>query len=263
MMSERKGMSWIEEKSNRIIDFVISREQEEGGFSFAAIAPPTLEDTYYALRVFDELNFNYENEKTCEFVKGTRLTNKNMFSLFQFLFLAKKLGIKYDKRKMINSVKTSFSLNIDSIYYAMRCAEILKENSLLRLLKNKSQQYVSSQKIADTIDVVSKQVFLLKKLGIKFNKQEYVAWIKKCQGFEGGFGLGPRSTSFLESTHAALTALSILRSSPNDMDECEKFIRCCQSGRGGFGRQITTVPTLESTYQVVHSFKLINNMRRR
>jgi prenyltransferase beta subunit len=105
-------------------------------------------------------------------------------------------------------------------------------------------------------------VFLLKKLGIKFNKQEYVAWIKKCQGFEGGFGLGPGSTSFLESTHAALTALSILRSSPNDIEECEKFIRCCQAGRGGFGRQITTVPTLESTYQVVHSFKLVSKMRR-
>jgi len=255
-------MSWIEEKSDCIIDFVMSREQEEGGFSFAAFAPPTLEDTYYALRVFDEFGLNYENKKTHEFVKGTRLSNKNMFSLFQFLFLAKKLGIKYDKRKMINLVKVSFSLNVDSIYYAVHCAEILKEISLLRLLKNKSQKYVSSQEMADTIDLVSKHVFLLKKLGIKFNKQEYISWIKKCQGFEGGFGLGPRSTSFLESTHAALTALSTLRSSPNNIEECEKFIRCCQSGRGGFGRQITTVPTLESTYQVVHSFKLINKMRR-
>jgi hypothetical protein len=40
------------------IGFIFSREQPEGGFSFAGKMPPTLEDTYYAVRTLKLIEKN-------------------------------------------------------------------------------------------------------------------------------------------------------------------------------------------------------------
>jgi len=35
---------------NKVIDFVLKKEKDEGGFGATHLLPPTIEDTYYAVK---------------------------------------------------------------------------------------------------------------------------------------------------------------------------------------------------------------------
>ena len=52
------------EEKKKIISFILQYEQPNGGFSFSKNTPPTREDTYYALRILNKLDTEYNNRNT-------------------------------------------------------------------------------------------------------------------------------------------------------------------------------------------------------
>ncbi|MDH7518059.1 MAG: hypothetical protein QHH19_06955 [Candidatus Thermoplasmatota archaeon] len=133
------------------------------------------------------------------------------------------------------------------------------------ILGEKEQDIVSSaqQKPVKSMEECKQLVILMKKLRVPFKQQEYVNMIQTGQNFDGGFGIIPHSTSFLESTYQALRGLNELHARPVDINKCEFFVRSCLTNIGGFGRQITTVPGVEYSYYAFISLKIIDEMKKK
>jgi hypothetical protein len=240
-----------------IREFVLTREQEEGGFSFAEAAPPTLEDTYYALRTLRELNIDYDNEKTFEYIKNFDVGNVTLKQIFHLLYLIHAFDLKYPIYSLKNSIRKGDNMNITDAYYLILSLDTLNEHSGRRL-----RDFIVSKNITSLkhVSEVSRQVILLKKLNVCFDGGFYVRWIQNCQNYDGGFGFNHGSTSFMENCYYALRALYELKSIPSETERCNKFILYCRARNGGFGRQIISLPTLEATYHAVKSLTFLQKM---
>lgn len=191
----------------KVISFVLSRETEEGGFSFAKTTPKTLDDTYYALKTFELLNYGYRSQKILEYIESIQVDELTPPKI---------------------------------VYQASYLFRILQRN--LRStpeVNHKLKSRISCPSISDlrTMDNVLRQLLLMHQLGIPFNRSVYVEWIKNSQNGDGGFGFLPGTSSFLENTYYALRTLSLLSSRPRDLQGCRCFIQRCQASNGGFGRQ--------------------------
>ena len=62
---------------SKIIDYVVNRQNKDGGYSFCQGADDSnAQDTYYGLAILSLLNANFPNiEKTVKFIKEIRLDN--------------------------------------------------------------------------------------------------------------------------------------------------------------------------------------------
>ena len=245
-------------KRDDLIKFVFSREQEVGGFSFVETTPPTLEDTYYAVGILKELNVEYHNPKTLEFIKKSTVDFCGPVHVFYLSFLYKAFNCS--PGNIFYSNMSNIEINsIESCYNLFRAYENLNKKignlSIIYCLETKKQikkSYLSK---------VSKYIYLSKRMGITLNANGYVSWIKRSQNDDGGFGFKPETTSFIENTYYGLVALTDLGASPLSIDKCIDFIYSCYSSSGGFGRQKITVPTLQNTYQALLSLKILDKIK--
>src|SRR4030042_5267629 len=69
--SLQKHIEWLENQFDlsRVVNYLKEREKEEGGFSFAPDLYPDIEDTYYAIRIFQMLRVEVNRDKTVNYLK--------------------------------------------------------------------------------------------------------------------------------------------------------------------------------------------------
>jgi hypothetical protein len=142
---------------------------------------------------------------------------------------------------------------------------LIKELLHMQVTLTRNEQAVLSSaqlKPVKSMEEYKQLVILMINLHSSFQQQEYVHIIQTSQNFDGGFGIVPHSTSFLEPTYQALRGLKELHAFPVDIHECERFVHSCLTNIGGFGRQITTVPALEYSYYAFLSLKIIDEMKK-
>jgi len=232
------------------IGFIFSREQLEGGFSFAGQMPPTLEDTYYAVRALKliELEINRKisfKKETINYIQ--RIDEDDMVDYrlqYQSFWLCDQLKLKLRVRsrdRFITAAKT-----LEQMYYYVLLNGKIDNNILNKSLDE--LEYVSD---------IAFMVLMKKKLKIKFNHREYIEKIQSIQNPDGGFGFNEGSTSFLENTYLAVKALSALNQKPLLLKECISLIEGGRANNGGYGRSTKTVPTLQATYMAIKCFKLL------
>jgi hypothetical protein len=87
---------------------------------------------------------------------------------------------------------------------------------------------------------------------------ELLAWLHRCQNGDGGFGFFPCTTSFIENSHHALAALTMLGAAPKQPEGARQFVLSCQTGRGGFGRGLRAAPFLDSSWHALASLRLLS-----
>ena len=241
-----------------IMDYVLSQESLEGGFSFSKTTPPTLEDTYFALRIFDELGIAYNSQKTIKYIKNVPLLQHDHIKHTYYLAYARYIlhinESSFDEH-LNKFVKDIHPKKIEDIYYLLKISEL---THIQFIYNEKYALYLNHERY---ISQIREKMFILSMLGKPIDKKSYVRIIRGFQNGDGGFGFHQGTTSFLENTYDALYALTILHSNPQDIDACEKFVHACKS-KSGFGRQIYAVPTLEYTYYALSSLKMIQEMRK-
>lgn len=235
------------------IEFIFSRQQPEGGFSFAGKTPPTLEDTYYAVRTLQLIEKELKRKitirkETADYIHKTDEDDMLDYKLqYQSFWLRVHLGLKIKTRS-----RERFSVskkNFEQLYYYV----LLKGKEVNDILLNKSlEEMVYLSDIAFT-------VLIKKKLAIKFASKKYIEKIQSIQNPDGGFGFNDGSTSFLENTYLALKALSALNKKPVLLNECINLIECSRANNGGYGRSTSTVPTLQATYMALKCLKILGD----
>ena len=254
-----------EKEKKELKKFILSREQSEGGFSFSQTTPPTLEDTYFALRLLEELQEYSVNTQTVSYIK--QLNQKEFHHpkhLYQLATIYKITHLTDSEKSLHNKIihNNEILLNtLSDLYYMVLTKELLH----MQVIRTRNEENIISSaqlKSIKSMEECKQLVILMIKLHISFQQQEYVHIIQTSQNGDGGFGIIPHSTSFLESTYQALRGLKELQSLPVDIHKCERFVHSCITNIGGFGRQITTVPALEYSYYAFRSLKIIDEMKK-
>jgi len=237
--------------------FILSREREEGGFSFAATTPPTLEDTYYAVRSLDMLGTAHISTSTSSYI--SQIDASRLSCSKQTYWLAYLFGrLSHGSNRIETFVRPTNTQRLQDIYYHVLTQELLRKKPSLG---EKEFRFIQTQNgKLRAISEVCKYVIIMRKISMPFDKSRYVEWIRKSQWYDGGFGFYPQTTSFLENVYWALRALHALGSKPSRMEECERFIMQCRAKNGGFGRQSTTIPSVEYTYYAISSLNAIKRM---
>jgi len=254
-----------EKEKKELKKFILSREQLEGGFSFSQTTPPTLEDTYFALRLLEELQECSVSTQTISYINQLK---QKEFHHPKHLY---QLATIYKITHLINSEKSlhdkiihnnEILLNtLSDLYYMILTKEVFH----IKIALTKNEENILSLaklKTVKSMEEFKQLVILMMKLHISFHQQEYVYIIQTSQNYDGGFGIIPHSTSYLEATYQALRALKELHNQPADIHECERFVHSCMTNIGGFGRHITTVPALEYSYYAFSSLKIIYEMKK-
>jgi len=255
-----------EKEKKELKKFIYSRVQPEGGFSFSPTTPPTLEDTYFALRLLEELQEYSISTQTESYI--TRLNQKEFHQpkhLYQLATIYRIIHLTDTENSLPDTIihNHEFVINtLSDLYYMVLTKELL--HMQVTLTRNEQSVLSSAQlKPVKSMEECKQLVILMIKLHSPFQQQEYIHLIQTTQNFDGGFGIVQHSTSFLEPTYQALRGLKELHARPIDIHECERFVHSCMTNIGGFGRQITTVPTLEYSYYAFLSLKIIDEMKKK
>ena len=254
-----------EKEKKELKKFILSREQPEGGFSFSQTTPPTLDDTYFALRLLEELQECSVNTQTVSYI--IQLNQKEFHQpkhLYQLATIYKITHLTDSEKSLHNKIIHSNKIllnTLSDLYYWVLTKELLH----MQFTRTRNEENIISSaqlKSIKSMEECKQLAILMIKLHISFQQKEYVHIIQTGQNGDGGFGIIPHSTSFLESTYQALRGLKELQSLPVDILECERFVHSCMTNIGGFGRQITTVPALEYSYYAFRSLKIIDEMKK-
>ncbi len=88
-------------------------------------------------------------------------------------------------------------------------------------------------------------------------QQEFIDWLRSCQGFDGGFGFLPGTTSFIENCFDCLAGLALLHGTPKDPLGCRSYILACWTRSGGFARKNGATAFLSSTWHAVGALSLL------
>jgi len=253
-----------EKEKKELKKFIQLREQPDGGFSFSPTTPPTLEDTYFALRLLEELHEYSINTQTESYI--TQLNQKEFHQpkhLYQLATIYRITHLTDSENSLRDTIIHNHEIvsnTLADLYYMVLTKQLL--HMQVTFIRNEQAVLSSAQlKPVKSMEECKQIVILMIKLNTSFQQQEYIHLIQTSQNYDGGFGIVPHSTSFLEPTYQALRGLKELHVLPVDIHECERFVHSCLTNIGGFGRQITTVPSLEYSYYAFLSLKIIDEMK--
>jgi len=215
---------------SKIINYVLKRQNEDGGYCFAQGAlESNSQDTYYGLVILNQLGSPFPNrEKTLQFLNENRIDS--IYSLYysakaQLLLTGE---IEADLKKSISHLLNSKK------YFGFKTF------------------FADSSEFAITLMVLE----LADLLKINVSSSEIVEWLIAFENEDGGFG--PYGHSNIDSTFHAIASLRLLKNSPKKAAKTLSFVRSCEKPFGGFTViPMNLTPYMEYTYYGVMALDLL------
>lgn len=215
----------------KITDYVVNRQNVDGGYTFCQGAESNAQDTCYGLSILSLLKQGFPNiEKTVGFLNAARLDN--IYSTYYVteasLLLGKKIDLKLEKR-------------------------------LHRILDSKA--YYGSTAVFSEVSSEFTTTFMTLELAnllkIKVDNEDVAKWLLRFRNRDGGFG--PQGQSNINSTYYAVASIRLLRENLRDLNEVVTFVRACEKPYGGFTViPMNLTPYMEHTYYGVMTLDLFN-----
>jgi len=225
----------------KTIEFVLTRQKDDGGFGATPYLPSTVEDTYYGLSLLDMLKPASDRKEeiserigmSIQYLEGLRpRANWNPKTFYYYLlgredfyYLCKakeQVGLGPPDLKKLDEDKVDFSRwrTAKELWLKLCVADLCRNNT--------------------TPD-----------------RESLISWVIQCQNPDGGFGFYPGTTSFIENCHICLMILKILNAAPANPIAVRDFILRCRTVRGGFARKNGGAPFLDATWHAISSLKLL------
>jgi hypothetical protein len=214
-----KDQSWVK----KIIDYVIQRQNEDGGYTFCQDAESNRRDTYYGLSVSALLGGRFPNvAKTVTFLKEPELDPHNIYSHY---YTTKALLLCCEPPN--ENLKNSISF----------VAYLKKYPSLANVLPEVSSEFTTNYMTLE----------LARLLGVQLPKNHIVEWLLRFKKEDGGFSSEDHSN--INSTYYAIASLALLNAHVKDLGETVQFVRECEKAYGGFTLiPMNITPYIEHTY---------------
>jgi len=203
----------------------LTYEQENGGFVFSKFTPATREDTYYALRSLNLINYQYPGNKILDYIK--QLIPKqiiNIKNFYQLLYIVSTYDLEFHIQHLSNLIERSELNyhNLSDLYYYIR-SKILLNLPLTQRIFEIVAGY-PTESLRDLPNTV-KYIILISLLNISYDKEYFLSYLSRCQSGDGRYGFLLGSTSFLENVCYVLRAYKYLQSPPKHTDKILAFIQ--------------------------------------
>jgi len=251
---EFKILDLLDFDPEKTIRFILKRKHNMGGFGPAPGVPPSIQDTYYALKILNMFSniikkkIKYlpsQDVSLYRYLNQMDIKRKNipLKLIYYYLVSCKISGLKIKNfNKYILQKLNNNCITLEDRYYAKK---ILKE------YYDKNIKYGIIDKWRTVKELW--MIIYLKENILETKKDKVVSWINTCQNPDGGFGFLPNTTSFIENTYFCVKSLIFLDKHPKKIDRIIEFILNCYTGKGGFARKNGGIPLLSATYYAIQS----------
>ncbi|MGC9094336.1 MAG: prenyltransferase/squalene oxidase repeat-containing protein [Candidatus Bathyarchaeia archaeon] len=263
----------------RVADYVVCRQNEDGGYTFCQGIESNAQDTYYGLAILDLLGAPFPNvEKTVEWLR--RFVPDNLYSHYYVAKALKLCGEEPDEKGLekfflsLPVVRGEFG-TID--VYAEVASEFLPI-FMVTELANMIGIKIDSEKVTDwllsfqnndggfgahghsNLNSTYHAVASLSNLGYQVKLlRDTLGYVRACEKPYGGFTVVPSSsTPFMEHVYYGVSTLNLLGESLRYPRQTAEFVLRCQNVNGGFARSDLGISTFEDTFYAVSILKTIN-----
>ncbi|MEM3694954.1 MAG: prenyltransferase/squalene oxidase repeat-containing protein [Candidatus Bathyarchaeia archaeon] len=203
--------------SKRVVNYVVSRQNEDGGYAFCQGTESNAQDTYYGLAILDLLDTPFPNvEKTVEWLCSFAAEN-----LYSHYYVAKALRLCGEKPNGKNLKKFVLSLPV---------------------VKGEFETIDVYVEVASEFLLALMAIELAKIVGVEVNYEKITEWLLSFKNIDGGFGAYGHSN--LNSTYHAVASLFNLGYPVKSLKETLDYVRACEKPYGGF----TVVPNSSTPY---------------
>lgn len=274
--------------SNQIIDYVLSRRCEGGGFCFYRLEEPNGSDSCHALSILDLLDVPFQDERTADYLRTMQHDDGSYDSVFSAFYSIKGLQllkqkprhhperyirkhlehVALDVRKLPPEIHSIFK----RLHYAVELYLSLEMErnegiekdiaNFILCFHNEDRGFGNpSSNLTDT----AKALVMLDMLGHPLTDLETGRFVRRCETPLSGFTDMPlRALSYLEYIHAGVMASCVISLRPRYFDRCAGFILNCRSRNGGFSRAPHAgIATMEDTYFAVHALHLLSALEKK
>jgi len=261
--------------ARKIIDYVVKRQNDDGGYTFCQGAESNAQDTYYGLAILEMLGSSFPHvEKTV-----TWLRELDLGSIYSHYYVVKALllcGETPDNRfeeRVVSTIKSDRHFGNVEVYaevsseftvtlFVLELANMLNakvdgDRVEKWLLECRNEDYGFgahgySNIISTYYAVASLNLLKNDMTGLR----ETEGFVRECEKPFGGFTVIPRSlTSYIEYTYYGIMTLDILGEKCRFPSQTADFILKCQMSNGGFARTDTGISTFENTFHAVNILK--------
>jgi hypothetical protein len=263
----------------RVVDYVVCRQNEDGGYTFCQDTESNAQDTYYGLAILDLLDVPFPNvEKTVEWLRS--FVPDNLYSHYYVAKALKLCGEEPDEK-----VLKRFVLSLPIVrgefgtvdVYAEVASEFLSVFMVTELVSMISIE-IDSEKVVgwllsfknddggfgahghSNLNSTYHAVASLFNLGYQVKLlRDTLGYVRACEKPYGGFTVVPgSSTPFMEHVYYGTSTLSLLGESLRYPRQAAEFVLRCQNANGGFARSDLGISTFEDTFYAVSILKTIN-----
>ena len=213
-----------------VIKYIVSRQNEDGGYSFVQGAESNAQDTHYGLATLRMLDSPFPNiAKTVKW-----LLELNLDSIYSYYYVTKALVLCGErlndrfKEYVISTISSGIHFGTEDVY-----VEVSSEFELTFMVLE-----------------------LANMLNVKYDSDEVKKWIFKLKNADGGFGAHRHSN--INSTYYAVASLNFLNYNVNMLHDTKTFLRECEKPYGGFTIiPRSLMPYMEHTYYGVMTLNLL------
>jgi hypothetical protein len=256
--------------TKNIINYVISRQNVDGGYAFVEENDSNAQDTYYGLAILKLLGSPFPNvDNTVEWLREFGLG-----SIYSYYYVGKALslcgedlGNRFPKY-VVSTIAAKRHLGSVDVYFEV-ASEFRATHMVLELANllgvdpgNDVAEWLLRYKNGDggfgahkhsNVNSTYYATASLDLLGFDMESlQGTTAFLRSCEKPYGGFTVVPHSFApYMEHTYYGVMALDALGENCKFRPQTVDFVLRCQNGNGGFARADLGISTFENTFQAV------------
>jgi hypothetical protein len=255
-----------------VINYVVSRQNVDGGYTFVEENDSNAEDTYYGLAILKLLGSTFPNvDKTVEWLRGFRLG-----SIYSYYYIGKALSLCCEdldsrfQKYVVSAIASKRHFGSVEVYIEV-ASEFRAAHMVLELAKLLDVDPADNDVVAWLLGYkngdggfgahrhsnINSTYYATASLDLlNFNMkslQDTVAFLRACENLHGGFTVIPHSFApYMEYVYYGVMALDALGEKCRFPSQTVDFVLRCQNANGGFARADIGISTFENTYQAVN-----------
>jgi hypothetical protein len=256
--------------AGKVIDYVVGRQNQDGGYNFVEGDDSNANDTYYGLATLDLLGVSFPRvDKTIKWLRDFKLG-----TFYSYYFIGKALSLcnqplgenfrsyvesAIASKKQFASVDVYFEVASEfrAACMILELAELLEihggDDITRWILKYKNEDGGFGVHRHSNMNSTYYATACLDLLDFDATKlPETVEFLRACEKSHGGFTVIPASYApYMEYTYYGVMALDIFRERCRFPSQTISFVQDCRNANGGFARAELGISTFENTFQAV------------
>jgi hypothetical protein len=265
---------WVKD----IVDYVVSRQNDDGGYTFCQGTESNAQDTYYGLAILDLLKTPFPNvRQTIKWLHD--FVPDSHYSHYYVNKALKLCGQEPDKclKDFLQSSQfskgdfgtTDVYVEVASEFEAafmvtelinMLDVEINREKTARWLLNYQNKDGGFGAHGHSNLNSTYHAVASLSNLGYPVKSlKKALSYVRSCEKPSGGFTVVPSSsTPYMEHVYYGVMTLDLLGERVMYPENTATFVLSCQNSNGGFARSDLGISTFEDTFYAVSVLRIIS-----